>query len=95
MIHPGETLVALAGIILPIVLLGYLFYRWFRLKERKLELQASEAAEKAALYAASNAGLEARIRVLEKIVTDGGYHTATQIEALRDRPALAQGDKIQ
>jgi len=30
--------------------------------------------------------LEARVRVLEKIVTDGGLETAAQIEALR-RPA--------
>ena len=41
------------------------------------------AAEKAAQYAASNAELEARVRVLEQIVTDGGLETAAQIEALR------------
>lgn len=32
--------------------------------------------------------LEERVRVLERIVTDGGYDLATRIEALRDaRPA--------
>jgi hypothetical protein len=41
------------------------------------------AAEKAAQYAASNSELEQRVRVLEQIVTDGGIHTAAQIEALR------------
>lgn len=34
--------------------------------------------------------LEERVRVLERIVTDGGYDLATKIEALRDaRPAPA------
>ena len=51
------------------------------------EAETGLAAEKAAQYAASNAELEARIRVLEKIVTDGGMETAAQIEALRDLPA--------
>jgi hypothetical protein len=32
--------------------------------------------------------LEARVRVLERIVTDRGYDVATQIEALRDERAL-------
>ena len=72
-----------------------IFTRWFRLKEKKLELEANRAAEKAAQYAASNAELEARVRVLEKIVTDGGVQTAAQIEALRDRPRLEDGDKVQ
>ena len=46
-------------------------------------LDARLAAEKAAQYATSNAELEQRVRVLEQIVTDGGIHTANQIEALR------------
>jgi len=29
--------------------------------------------------------LEDRVRVLERIITDGGYDVATQIEALRDQ----------
>ena len=39
--------------------------------------------------------LQGRIRVLERIVTDGGVETAAQIEALRDRDALENGDKVQ
>ncbi|HVM37931.1 MAG TPA: hypothetical protein VM265_06055 [Sphingomicrobium sp.] len=66
-----------------------------KLKEKKFELEANLAAEKAAQYAASNAELEARVRVLEKIVTDGGAQTAAQIEALREAPRLPQGDKVQ
>ena len=95
MLFLEEALLALAVIGVPVIALTLIFIRWFRLKERKLELEAGLAVEKAAQYAASNAELEARVRVLEKIVTDGGYHTATQIEALRDRPALAQGDEVQ
>jgi ABC-type phosphate transport system auxiliary subunit len=94
MIGPGEAIVALIVIGLPTLVLGAVFWRWFGLKEKKLQLEASLAAEKAAQYAASNAELEARVRVLEKIVTDGGLETAAQIEALRT-PRLANGDKVQ
>ncbi len=33
------------------------------------------------------AELQERVRVLERIVTEGGYDLASQIEALRERPA--------
>jgi siroheme synthase (precorrin-2 oxidase/ferrochelatase) len=39
--------------------------------------------------------LQERIRVLERIVTDRGVETAAQIEALRDRDAIENGDKVQ
>jgi cell division protein FtsB len=39
--------------------------------------------------------LQERIKVLERIVTDRGVETAAQIEALRDREAIGNGDKIQ
>ena len=39
--------------------------------------------------------LQERIRVLERIVTDRGVETAAQIEALRDRESIEDGDKIQ
>ena len=91
---PGEVFIALFAIGIPTLTLGLIFSRWFRLKERRLEVEASQAAERAAQYAASNAELEARVRVLEKIVTDGGLETAAQIEALRT-PRLEHGDKVQ
>ena len=90
MIGPGDVMLALIVIGLPVLVLGLIFNRWFRLKERRMELEANTAAERAAQYAASNAELEARVRVLEKIVTDSGVETAAQIEALRDRPRFAQ-----
>jgi len=94
MIGPGEVFLALFVVGLPVIGLTVIFNRWFTLREKKLDLEANLAAEKAAQYAASNAELEARVRVLEKIVTDGGLETAAQIEALRS-PRLTKGDKVQ
>ena len=89
MMGAPEAMIALIVIGLPILLFGYLFHRWFGLKEKKLEVEAALAVEKAAQYAASNAQLEARVRILEKIMTDGGMQTAAQIQALRDPPEQA------
>jgi hypothetical protein len=50
------------------------------------------AAERAAQYAVTNKDLEQRVRVLEQIVTDAGAQTATQIEALRGRHAIENGE---
>lgn len=37
--------------------------------------------------------LQERIHVLERIVTDRGVETAAQIEALRERDQIEEGDK--
>ncbi|MEE4200372.1 hypothetical protein [Erythrobacter sp.] len=55
-----------------------------KMEEKRLEATASQSAEKAAQYSSQIAQLESRVQVLERIVTDGGYDVATQIEALRD-----------
>ena len=91
---PVQVFIALIVIGLPTLMIGLAMNRWFRLKEKRMEIEANQAAERAAQYAASNAELEARVRVLEKIVTDGGLETAAQIEALRT-PRLKQGDKVE
>jgi hypothetical protein len=91
----GDEVMALLIVVgLPALLTFFILRRWFALKEKKMEIEANQAAERAAQYAASNAELEARVRVLEKIVTDGGLETAAQIEALR-APRLTNGDKVQ
>jgi hypothetical protein len=59
--------------------------RWFKLREKRLEVEAGMAAEKAAQYASRSHELEERVRVLEQIVTDSGAQTAAQIEALRPK----------
>ena len=93
MTGPGDVLLALIIIGLPVIALTLLLTRWFKLKERRLELEVTMAAEKAAQYAASNTQLETRIRVLEQIVTDGGIETAAQIDALRT-PRLATKENV-
>src|SRR6266542_2796378 len=87
MMRPGEVFIALIVIGLPVILLMLIANRYFRLREKKLEVEAGMAAEKAAQYATSNAELEQRVRVLEQIVTDSGAQTAAQIEELRKQPA--------
>jgi hypothetical protein len=96
MMNPAAmVMIALIVIGLPTLLLTVVANRFFKLREKKLEVEAMMAAEKAAQYASRSTELEARVRVLEQIVTDQGAQTAAQIEALRDRPALPNGDKIQ
>ena len=90
---PTNVFLALIIIGLPILLLIIWSRGYFRLKERQLDAETTLAAEKAAQYAASNAELEARVRVLEQIVTDGGMQTAAQIEALRE-PKPAKLEKM-
>ena len=58
---------------------------WTKHRKEVMQMQAQQTAEKAAQYANNNKELEDRVRVLERIVTDGGYDVATQIEALRDQ----------
>ena len=81
---PGDIMALLITILLPTIFLLYLARRFFMLKEKRLDVELAIAAEKAAQYATSNTQLEQRVRVLEKLATDGGMHTAAQIEALRD-----------
>ena len=90
----GPTAVLLAMIIvgLPVVFLMVLANRFFKFREKKLEVEAMNAAEKAAQYASRSHELEERVRVLEQIVTDGGAQTAAQIEALRE-PRRRAGSK--
>jgi hypothetical protein len=90
---PGQVLMAFIIIGLPVIFLMVMARGFFRYKEKQLEAKTTLAAEKAAQYAASNARLEQRVRVLEQIVTDSGAETASQIEALRERPVLDSGEK--
>ena len=84
----GPTAVLLATIIvgLPVVLLMIIANRFFKYREKRLEVEAGMAAEKAAQYASRSHELEQRVRVLEQIVTDSGAQTAAQIDALRSTP---------
>jgi hypothetical protein len=88
MMGPAEVFIALIVVGLPVILLMIIANRFFRLREKKLEVEAGLAAEKAAQYASRSQELEQRVRVLEQIVTDSGAQTAAQIEALRASPPL-------
>jgi hypothetical protein len=61
-----------------------------KLEEKRIAATAESSAEKGAQYASRIAEMEDRIRVLERIVTDGGYNVASQIEALRDTRRVEQ-----
>jgi hypothetical protein len=80
------VLIPIFGILCGLVaIIGGVFVKpWLRLKEKQLQIQSSEAAEKAAQYAAHTERLERRMRVLERIVTDKGIDLAEEIELLRD-----------
>jgi hypothetical protein len=94
MMHPGEVISLLIVVLIPTMFLAYMARRFFTYREKQLSAQTSLAAEKAAQYAAHVERIEARLRILEQIVTDRGAETAAQIEALRDSPLLEDGDKV-
>lgn len=91
---PTNVFLALIVVGLPVILLMVIANRWFKLREKKLEVEAGMAAEKAAQYASRSHELEDRVRVLEQIVTDGGAQTAAQIEALRSTRPLVSRRKV-
>jgi energy-converting hydrogenase Eha subunit H len=82
----GEFIAFMTVFLIPAAVIVYIANRIFRLRERKLEIEAMNAAEKAAQYASRTSQIEERLRVVEQIVTDGGVQTAAQIEALRQPP---------
>lgn len=82
----GEFIAFMTVFVIPAAVIIYIANRYFRLRERKLEIEAMNAAEKAAQYASQTREIEQRLRVVEQIVTDSGVHTAAQIEALRQAP---------
>ena len=92
--QPNDVLALFIVLLVPTVLLIYVFRRWFSYREKQLEVQARSTAERAAEYAASNKELEQRVRVLEQIVTDSGAQTAAQIEALRADRRLQQAELL-
>ena len=74
-------------VLIPLAAIGIApFKMWIRVKERQLEQQSTMTAEKTAQSAAHTERLEARMRVLERIITDKGVDLADEIESLRDAP---------
>jgi hypothetical protein len=54
--------------------------------QKDLRAQGGLADGEAQRLADQVEALQDRVQVLERIVTDGGYDVATQIEALREKP---------
>ena len=82
-------------ILIPLAAIGIApFKMWLKIKEKQIVAQTDLAAEKSAQYASHVERIEARLRVLEQIVTDGGAQTANQIEALRDQARIPMEDKV-
>jgi hypothetical protein len=74
-------------VLIPLAAIGIApFKMWIKVKERQLDNQTHLTAEKTAQYAAHTERLEARMRVLERIITDKGVDLSDEIEALRDKP---------
>jgi hypothetical protein len=85
------------GVMIPIIALMIpIVALWTRHQQKMAEMNvkstAESTAERAAQYASQVTQLEDRVRVLERIVTDGGYNVATQIEALRDQRRVEAAD---
>lgn len=79
----GAALIALFVIVIPTAIVAGVISRFLRYREKRLEIEAMQVAEKSAQYVAHAKDVEARLAVLERIVTDGGYETAAKIDALR------------
>ena len=86
---------AILGIMIPFVGMGLGFFALathHKQKMVKLRIQEIEAAKNVGGIAPEQARevkeLQERVRVLERIVTDGGYDLASKIEALRDERAM-------
>ncbi len=77
-------IIPILGVSIPIIAI------WSKHRRDMLRMELEATAEKSALYANKNAELEERVRVLERIITDGGFDTALQIEALRDQRATEE-----
>jgi hypothetical protein len=60
---------------------------WIGYKYQELKVFGRKARDEAELERAEKKRLEARLAVLERIVTDRGIQTAEQIEALRTTDA--------
>jgi hypothetical protein len=86
------VLIPIMGMSIPI------FAIWMRHRAQIEKYRASASAQIPAAQSRQQAeqiqALEDRVRVLERIVTDGGYTVAAEIEALRDTRQVEQGSGV-
>jgi hypothetical protein len=79
---PPELIAILMAMGTPAFIVFYFGKRWFQLKEKRLEIDAAAAAEKAAQYVSHSREIEQRLAVLERIVTEGNHSLSREIDAL-------------
>lgn len=79
---PPEFILIMVSILVPAFLFFYILRRAFAIREKRLDIEALHAAEKAAQYVAHSKDVEARLAVLERIVTDQPTMLAEQIDRL-------------
>ena len=77
-----EFILVLLAILVPAGLFFYVLRRAFAIREKRLDIEALHAAEKAAQYVAHSKEMEARLAVLERIVTDQPTMLAQEIDRL-------------
>ena len=67
---------------IPVIMgvLGDMYKRRMKLREKELEILGNQTAEKAAQYAAHTERLEQRVRVLEQIATDKGLSPGKDVQ---------------
>ena len=78
------ALIPVTGILAGVVIM------WICYKYMELRVVGRNAVEDAAHDRAEKKRLEARLAVLERIVTDRGIQTAEQIDALMDRERVPE-----
>lgn len=80
-------MIPIIGVSIPVVAIWTNHKR--KLVQMQIDAEAQTGGANAALYNKRVGELEDRVRVLERIVTDGGYNLASEIEALRgEREAI-------
>ena len=83
-------------VLIPLAAIGIApFKMWLRSRRSRSRPRPASPPRRARNMPSTWSELEARLRVLEQIVTDGGAQTAAQIEALRDQDRIEAKDKVQ
>ena len=84
-----ETLLIMAVFGIAILAMSWAgFRRWLQYKERTSRLIADQTAERDAQYGAHMERVEARLRAIEEVVTDGGTKAVAQIDTQPTNPLL-------
>lgn len=78
----GEFVLIAMSMLLPAGLIFYILRRAFTIREKRLDIEALHAAEKAAQYVAHSRDVEERIAVIERIVTDHPTMLSQEIDRL-------------